>query len=74
VRLIFPIFFFFLQKESVDVSSDADDCMNYESAPISAASDIAENGVFHRNPSRSLILIKSTIFYLEILYCSSLTT
>ncbi|MCH95909.1 sentrin-specific protease, partial [Trifolium medium] len=34
-------------KESVDVSSDADDCMNYESAPTSADSDIAENGVFH---------------------------
>ncbi|XP_024633749.1 probable ubiquitin-like-specific protease 2B isoform X4 [Medicago truncatula] len=30
-------------KESVDVSSDADDCMNYESAPRSAVSDIAEN-------------------------------
>ncbi|KAI5404478.1 probable ubiquitin-like-specific protease 2B isoform X2 [Lathyrus oleraceus] len=34
-------------KESVDVSSDADDCMNHESAPTSAASDIVENGVFH---------------------------
>ncbi|CAJ2641114.1 unnamed protein product [Trifolium pratense] len=34
-------------KESVDVSSDADDCMNYESAPTNADSDIAENGVFH---------------------------
>ncbi|KAL5070941.1 hypothetical protein RYX36_021828 [Vicia faba] len=34
-------------KESVDVSSDADDCMNHESAPTSDASDIVENGVFH---------------------------
>ncbi|WJX41249.1 Ulp1 peptidase [Trifolium repens] len=30
-------------KESVDVSSEADDCINYECAPTSAASDIAEN-------------------------------
>lgn len=39
----------FFQNESVDVYSEADECMN-ESAPTSTAADIAENGVFHRNP------------------------
>lgn len=60
-----------MQKESVDVDSEADECMD-ESAPSSPASEIAENGVFYRNPG-FLILIFSTIFDLEILYCSLLT-
>lgn len=63
--------FILLQNESVDVNSDADESMN-ESAPTSAASDIEENGVFHRNPG-FLTLINSTIFDLEILCCSLLT-
>lgn len=63
------LIFFFLQKESVDVSSDADDCMNHESAPTSAASDIVENGVFHRN-ARSLLLVKSTAFDLKYYFAA----
>lgn len=60
-----------LQNESVDVNSEADECMN-ESAPTSPASDIAENGVFYRNPG-SLILVNSCTVDLEMPCCILLT-
>lgn len=40
--------FIFLQTESVDINSEADERMN-ESTPSSPASDIAANGSFYCN-------------------------